>query len=563
MNKNNRELLESLNDKLDLGIPKQEIGKFRLNVALLSLLRFAEDMNRIGLPALTAENNSLVGIYEFRKHIQDALQFSIPWIYEYASRPSSEFVPSQEGSSYGFARRLYDVAKDYSHVWDCMSMLFKGWAIATELSLEKVVYEMPSEFIGHMEVVDNLVTSHNSVYSMPKMLPSEDDISSMLNEANPRTVFGDKVLYTFPEQGFSRTHAIVCSLTENLWHLPVSMELGGYTLGDYRKFWNALLAITMVNEFCCFYSGTPGVGVNSVVMVKKREEWISLLSKCAELSPETVGNVLTDLTFNISISSKSDKLDPTYQPFFPIGNKMIALSSFLAMSSSAERNLWDLLSVIKPELHSTLSNEKEDVWLEDIRRELRANNVLHTNRQIQFQGNESGDIDMIIFDHSNKFALVCEAKYPIAPDRIRDSRNVCDELKKGISQCEKILRWLPTGLQRISDESGIPLDELNGFEFRAAVLSQNSMGGGRVHDSEIPIIPGPVTKWILGTPHKGNARDLWIVGKEFRYAPKVDLHYRQGNESFEFAGVSFKGINTGAQSLRTWDPLTDIDLNSA
>lgn len=88
------------------------------------------------------------------------------------------------------------------------------------------------------------------------------------------------------------------------------------------------------------------------------------------------------------------------------------------------------------------------------------------------------------------------------------------------------------------------------------------MGGGRVHDSEIPIIPGAVTKWVLGAPHNRSARDLWIVGKEFRYAPKVNEHYRQGSESFEFAGATFEGINTGAQSLRTWNPETDIDFHA-
>jgi hypothetical protein len=84
-----------------------------------------------------------------------------------------------------------------------------------------------------------------------------------------------------------------------------ALILGAYTLGIFRKFYSALLAICSVHEHACFLRAqlTKAYPVNSAVMVWKREDWIRLLTRISGLPKASVSEIFGDLA---SIRSNQD-----------------------------------------------------------------------------------------------------------------------------------------------------------------------------------------------------------------------------------------------------------------
>ena len=78
------------------------------------------------------------------------------------------------------------------------------------------------------------------------------------------------------------------------------LDLGPYTLGAFKRFYAALQSICAIHDFLCFLWGKPSstYPIESAVQVKKRDEWIELLSFHSELAKTTTEQLLNDLTFH-------------------------------------------------------------------------------------------------------------------------------------------------------------------------------------------------------------------------------------------------------------------------
>ena len=117
---------------------------------------------------------------------------------------------------------------------------------------------------------------------------------------------------------------------------------------------------------------------------------------------------------------------------------------------------------------------------------------------------------------------------------------------------------MPRELQRVT---GSTAEELAKYEFKAVVLSRNTLGSEWVYKAGIPIINERLMHWMLSAPHHKNLRTLWHVGEERRYLPKEGKHYTYENRSIvEFGGVRFLGERTGLIPQGCWEPSQDIDL---
>jgi hypothetical protein len=66
-------------------------------------------------------------------------------------------------------------------------------------------------------------------------------------------------------------------LDENFRH-PDSFQLNGYSLGEFKSFYIALLVLCSIHEYICYPFDKPGhpIPVSSLVMVKSRPVWTSI-----------------------------------------------------------------------------------------------------------------------------------------------------------------------------------------------------------------------------------------------------------------------------------------------
>ena len=151
-------------------------------------------------------------------------------------------------------------------------------------------------------------------------------------------------------------------------------------------------------------------------------------------------------------------------------------------------------------------------------------------------------------------------KWLADPDAVKDIQYIDDELQKGIEQAELSLQWLHAKTERLQQVTGISTDALHTYEFKAMVLSKNSIGSGWAYKPGVPIVNERLLHWILGEPHRRNLQTVWQVGEERRYLPKSEKHFTVEDIVVEFGDIRFLGENIGIALQESWDPVVDIDL---
>jgi hypothetical protein len=275
---------------------------------------------------------------------------------------------------------------------------------------------------------------------------------------------------------------------------------------------------------------------------------------------------MTDLTFAAALHRPGTKRpDVTYQPFVPLGQNMLALSGSLVLDSNAERNLWDLLSIIRPKVHSDLRNRKERYWAGDLVPWLEGLGLECATGLPVKLGDESTDLDLLIIDRLRNFGLGCQMKWLTAPDRVRDVGYADKELIVGTGQAELSLRWLTTKPNLLRQKFGLTTEELAAMQFQVAVLSKNFLGSVAVHRQapEIPVITERLLKWILDSPNRASLKALWHTAQSRSYFPIAGVHYADEDFEASFGGATFRGTALGMKTLKPWTPENDIRISTA
>src|ERR1700722_4519266 len=116
-----------------------------------------------------------------------------------------------------------------------------------------------------------------------------------------------------------------------------ALDLGGYTLGEFRRFFSVLLSLCSVHEYICdAWSKMHGrFPIESAVMVKPLADWTSLIIGLSGLSDPQVQLMISDLTFG-TIKA----LDIYISPFVPmLDGKTLFLIPHFILNSRAEENM--------------------------------------------------------------------------------------------------------------------------------------------------------------------------------------------------------------------------------
>lgn len=216
-----------------------------------------------------------------------------------------------------------------------------------------------------------------------------------------------------------------------------SIDLGGYSMEEFKLFYIALLIVCAIHEHLCYLWG---LRVNffphsSSVMVKRRASWVGILANIAGLPRQQCERMLDDLTLRTNRGT-----DLHIQPFVPLdrGALTLALAANFPLNSRWDENILRTCSHIRPEVYSVASNEKEI--------EMRSA-LVAANTRYRIEGPAKlpaplPDIDFIVEDIRSSTVVIAELKWirkPVKPlERIdRDA-----EVLHGIDQLTEIRQYL-------------------------------------------------------------------------------------------------------------------------
>ncbi len=315
-----------------------------------------------------------------------------------------------------------------------------------------------------------------------------------------------------------------------------------------------------IHTYACSAVGSNADVRDSVLRFKTRHRWESEISKYSGVDSTVVGLILRDFTFDPTLYGEGkSKPDLLCQPFIPITDDLLVLSSWLVRSVNSEETLWHLLSILRPNVHSVIRNNKEHFWLKELIPRM-ADFGLHASGPYKFEyGSQSTDLDLLVVDQARRFAVAFQLKWLKASEDVRDRDYNDRELKKGIEQAALALKWLRSAPAELGIRSGLGAGALNTFDYRALVLSKNTFGTGRL-PAGLPLVNEPLLHYTLGDPHRRTLEALYRVAEERRYLPKPGVHFVWTDLTAGFGGIGFVGQGFGVNLLPPWDPLIDLDL---
>ena len=196
-------------------------------------------------------------------------------------------------------------------------------------------------------------------------------------------------------------------LDANFRH-PDSFQLNGYSLANFKAVYVGLLILSAIHEYICYPWDKPGQPIpeSSLVMVKKRFQWISKLSNISGVPKTTCDTVVKDLTLcpeNRSFTSLC------ITPFVPLDSRdeTLAVAPQFPLSSAVDENALRQFSYTYPAFFSGQNTQKE----ESMRALLRSANPGY---RVDFSiplPDGSTEIDVLIEDEANSTVVLAELKW--------------------------------------------------------------------------------------------------------------------------------------------------------
>lgn len=217
-------------------------------------------------------------------------------------------------------------------------------------------------------------------------------------------------------------------LDDNFRH-PDGFQLKGYTLGQFKSFYIALLVLCSIHEYICYPFDKPGqpIPASTLVMVKKRQAWTAELSRISGIPGTICEAIISDLTLNpIAVPGASMCI----YPFVPLDNWTLAVAPQFPLASAVDDNVLRSFSYLYPSLFSAQNTRKEAVMSKRIK------DAVHQLR-VEFGielPNKSTEIDMLLVDEASSTLVFAELKWSRKPNRTLERIPRDEDIAKGIDQ---------------------------------------------------------------------------------------------------------------------------------
>jgi hypothetical protein len=368
--------------------------------------------------------------------------------------------------------------------------------------------------------------------------------------------------YDIPEV-FDIYKMVIKSNESLMYDFDEEWRIGDYKIKDFRLVFASIITIAMVHNVFLF---SIYIQTKETINTKKlfqnfvpfytKKKWINIINKLTNLSPEMVGSIINDLTFDPLNQKNKNKIGVTLYCFYPISDSILALSNSIARNSYEERNIWLMLERKNRLIHSNLSNKKEGFWRKNIVSKLSKLGIWSHDKGINIGFT---DVDLLIIDFQNNFGLSVELKWLTASNRAIDYSSSIDiELKKGQKQARRCEEWLAENKKELSKKIEVDYEKIKSIIFKSIVLSKNSIGSQEVNEGDgVPVISEDLFWWILGGATGKSIIDLYNKAKNKSFYPEIDKHFFIQDQQVDYAGYKFLQKDVYVPNNK-WNYLTDI-----
>lgn len=299
--------------------------------------------------------------------------------------------------------------------------------------------------------------------------------------------------------------------------LPDNWQFNTFSLEQYRKVLLTLQAMLygwhLARDFVA-QQGIVGLGYPSSVWMPPVKELVARLKQFTGIPRSTITSILNLITFG-----SNDIRDPDIatQPLVDLRNGFYALSPFVFLNISVERNLCTLLNQIpkEREKYLTLVDEKETAIVGEMKEFLAPLNLEFKSGEVK-----GTNIDLAIIDRASRVCLCLELKWFIEPAEIREIEDRTKELVRGVAQAKKIVALFEARDNHLL-QNVLKIDR--DYTFASAVGSVNWIGFADVQEPAVPIIK--VWHLLKQLKDTGSLADTIVWLQSRQYLPRAGTDY--------------------------------------
>jgi len=337
---------------------------------------------------------------------------------------------------------------------------------------------------------------------------------------NSVRVFGETFSYKFGKRAINDVIKYLSSHFTSSFRLPDNWKFNRYSLNDFRKIAKVLTAlcfIHMIARNTAAQNGCIGLGYTNSILVYTKEKLEWDIIRYAGVPQNVASAFIEDMTYG----NRGIKIpDPATQPLIKLNENSYALTPFLLLGSSMERNLTVLLNKIPEERSQYLKlvDEKENYMRKNIKEKLNSPSIRFFNGSLSDKS--LPDIDLAVISDSEKTVLLFELKWFIEPSEQRETIEKSKEISTGISQLIKLSNARNNNPEILYKTLNVD----DTFKFIFTVVSENVIGIGEIQNPEIPVIN--MNHLLKKYKYLGNLDGLsnWLTKRE--YLPIENKHFK-------------------------------------
>jgi hypothetical protein len=511
--------LRGVERAIDTHYRSNDLTRLPFAQAAWQLLAVCEDMPFLALLRVYQRPEERPGYAEagmFAEGYVSHLKYSLAWL-EASCPPGGRPHPDYHEPAYGLAYELSELAEHYIDFETAFTCASRGIA---ELRLEgSRIYSFADFLIdSRYDAYDQLVRLSNQAERLPDYSPFRQ-LTHLI--APSIQVRGERFSLHLNPQTVGAIVEILSPLWEGMFSLPYAWQFSAFSLLDFKKVWKSIASLAFTHLVArkeAAVRGCYGAGFADALILTKREDMVSRLTRYSGVAASTVDRLVTYLTYGAAGISRPD---PAIQPLIPLSPETYAIAPYLVTAISPERNFTVLLNRLASErqIYSRLVQAKEALLRDHVVDELAKTNVRFWHGTI---AGTSGlpDVDLAVVSDAERTCLLLELKWFIEPDEIREVIEKSEEIAKGVAQQEVLARELQKRPQPILDALSIGPD----YQLLLAVASSNTIGLPEVQSSTIPVVNAQhLVRQLLKTNSLATVVD-WLAQR--KYLPEEGKDFR-------------------------------------
>ena len=305
---------------------------------------------------------------------------------------------------------------------------------------------------------------------------------------------------------------------DSAFSLPSEWQFSRYALNDFRKVFEAIVALAFIRVTArkmAIDRGCGSLGYADSIYVPNCGELLRRVVRYSGVSESKVQSIFDDLSYgNRDISN----LDPALQPLIKLNAEVYAIMPQLWISLNPERNLTVLLNRLpaEKEIYSKLVGEKETLMRKRLTTCLSTKSFRFVDGRIP----KLPDVDLAIIDDSEKTCLLLELKWFIYPAEPREIIEKSKEIRKGISQMRQLQNAFADNHQPLLKKLNID----SNYRIAGVVVSQNWIGHAKAQSDDIPVIQADhLIAKLKNTKDLGSVIE-WLKAR--KYLPEAGKHFK-------------------------------------